>query len=189
MTFDGFSGRVRFTNGDRAEETIKWNLFSFENTVLNVNKCTRSESGRYTVPVSKNPSFTPFQPKCTAMNLVFNASCNPKSEYITDLEVSRKYCKCYDDKKCSNCCKVDIQQYKAKLKNDEGGYKYSCPYTPAGSSVGILMYCTASLAIIPDITGIVSLLIFRKNKIMKNNQASLLVFMLVGSMFSALLHF
>ena len=183
VTFDGFSGRVRFTNGDRAEETVKWSIFSFENAVLNIKKCTQSESGRYTtVSESKNPSFTPFQPTCTAMNLAFNASCNPKSEYITDLEVSRRYCKCYDDdKKCPNCCKVDIQEYKGKLKNDEDGYKYSCSYTPAGSSVGILMYCTASLAIILDITGIVCLLIFRKNKIVKNNQASLLIFMLVGS--------
>ena len=46
MTFDGFSGRVRFTNGDRAEETVKWNIYSFENAVLNIKKCTRSESGR-----------------------------------------------------------------------------------------------------------------------------------------------
>ena len=67
-----------------------------------------------------------------------------------------------------------------KLKNDEDGYKYSCPYTPGEAR--LVFSCTARLrAIILDITGIVCLLIFRKNKIVKNNQASLLIFMLVGS--------
>ena len=69
-----------------------------------------------------------------------------------------------------------IQKYFTSSVNASDNDTHDGPYTPAESSVGILMYCTASLAIILDITGIVCLLIFRKTKIVKNSQASLLIF-------------
>mgnify|MGYP001169529858 CR=1 FL=1 len=69
VTFDGFSGRVRFTNGDRAEETVKWSIFSFENAVLKL---------AYSIDIFPNPTDGIFnlklnsQQNLNAQLLIFN---------------------------------------------------------------------------------------------------------------------
>ena len=68
VTFDGFSGRVRFTNGDRAEEQSNgaYSRLKMQFKYKNVHGQNLVGILRY---LCRKILPSPFQPTCTAMNL------------------------------------------------------------------------------------------------------------------------
>ena len=169
--FDGFSGRVKFSEatGARTLDTSTFYIMTFTK-----GNATYTESKAFRRDHSS--AWSPFQPDCEASELTFSFGCSASTTTINVASVEHAKCDCVSTS-CPNCCVKKDRRWDDEISK----LAMECDYIPSESPASVGLVVLACLAMALNVGVILYMFFSRKNEIIHNAQHEMLFVIMVGS--------